>query len=723
MSGDFSGHAHRNRSCKHPAVHGAVADLSSCCHDAREFAAQLAAIPHPFSVSVHTAENVDMDEFRAAEQEFLAQIQQRGQSSSPLEFVIVFLASHGCQWNADLFLAARNSRLADTVNVAVCDLPSNLMQGFISIDSLIRGIHQHWDGPLFVAADTCRNSPYPHLPISTRELSEGMQYRENLLCCFSTSVGAVSRDGTKHAHNPFTSALLATVFVSGTPLRSAVLNACNMLGKHEQPSCVVTKFSDVNLIPAFCELFVVAPKSKVEQLHASEQMFTSRFESALLRHRNHPKRIIVVRLQSSAEVDLSSALLLRDEVTGLSLDPEQLGGTSDLNERTLELYARIFAVWEMVAGTDGRFVDILLFEESCNHWNSSMVLLDTGSKSTDAIPVLEDSLENAAARGVSHQELFKRCQLPTFDVDLVALLTSSLRICRKNIAPRERDRARNAKETFRRRCKRLNQLITELSLFTPYYACVAMDVDGHRHVHGSFEESEWSELREVTLSILYCAIVDRWTTLYVSNASKLNGDSCAWQGIDSREIIFYNFEERAEIARRLGSGLNHSGALNIFNLVEKVLNMDTSFASPDATTSGGYSCAVGLLIGTSSGPVLIAGPIFRQSHGKSLKDLLPKDIPVNSSLDVTFVTHPAIATVPSILPRSQYSASTSRRDEATISYCHAVEYQSDSCDPTLQEVALQTTPSTSESDALPLGQNNDAFDYLFPVRSYELKQA
>jgi hypothetical protein len=232
---------------------------------------------------------------------------------------------------------------------------THLAREFISIDGLIQGIRQCWDGPLIVIADTCRNSPYPHLPISTRELCEGMQYRENLLCCFSTSVGATSTDGAKHRHNPFTLALLTCVFESGVPVRSAIQYSCNLLGKHEQPSCVVTKFPDVFLVPPFCELFVVAPTWKDDsnqQQHGHAQLYTSRFESALLRHRHHLERIVVVRLRSSVKAAECSALPLRDEVTELSLDLEQLVlGKGELNERTLELYARILAVWESAAGT------------------------------------------------------------------------------------------------------------------------------------------------------------------------------------------------------------------------------------------------------------------------------------------------------------------------------------------------------------------------------------
>ena len=81
----------------------------------------------------------------------------------------------------------------------------------------------------------------------------------------------------------------------------------------------------------------------------------------------------------------------------------------------------------------------------------------------------------------------------------VGFFVHELRFCRKRTeSAEERHRAKTLKETSHRRTKKLNRLVKELSLFTPFSACLVLDVDGRQHVYGTFTELAWRELRQVT---------------------------------------------------------------------------------------------------------------------------------------------------------------------------------------------------------------------------------
>ena len=80
--------------------------------------------------------------------------------------------------------------------------------------------------------------------------------------------------------------------------------------------------------------------------------------------------------------------------------------------------------------------------------------------------------------------------------------------------------------------------------------------------------------------------------------------------------------------------------MRVFNLVEKVLSLGTSDVSTSADAgSVSFRSTVGLLVSSASGPVLIAGPMFTQSVGKSLNSLLPENVPSDASSGTTFGCH------------------------------------------------------------------------------------
>ena len=142
-------------------------NLSSCCVGARLFAEELASIPVPFSAAVELCENPDRTSLRKAEGAFCQQLQN---ASASLEVVVIFLASHGCQLDSELFFAVSDTDVAETADRDVY-IP-HFRENFVSVNELIRRIRKHWGGPLTLIADTCRLPVYPDLLVDTRELSE-----------------------------------------------------------------------------------------------------------------------------------------------------------------------------------------------------------------------------------------------------------------------------------------------------------------------------------------------------------------------------------------------------------------------------------------------------------------------------------------------------------------------------------------------------------------------
>ena len=322
-------------------------DLSSCCNDARKIAEELRSIPAPYTADVHLCENADLATFRQTEQAFCSGIEK---STASLELVVVFLASHGVQVDSELFLAAHDTVLSEYSANAKLQLRSSC----ISVNDLVGNIRKCWNGPLVLIADTCRTSPYPELMVYTRQLAEQMHYSGNILCCFSTAIGAAANDGTSSSHSPFTSALLRCIFASGVAVRSAILDACNLLGKDEQPSCTVMKFPDVALVPVLCEVFFLAAASAStsDESNCFGQQQVRRLEQAISRHRHCMERLIVIR----SFVDGHTEFLGRCHEAGVKpMSPGLMsaGNTSVQSPaglKSTEVYAAIQAVWELAAG-------------------------------------------------------------------------------------------------------------------------------------------------------------------------------------------------------------------------------------------------------------------------------------------------------------------------------------------------------------------------------------
>jgi hypothetical protein len=314
-------------------------DLSSCCVGARLFAEELESIPVPFSAAVTLCENPDRSALRNAEAAFCQQLQD---AKASLEIVVVFVASHGCQLDAELFFAVRDTQVptdADSSNAHMAHFSEN----FMSVNKLISRIRGHWKGPLALIADTCRSPAYPDLNVKPGELSEQMSYTDSTLCCFSTAARAAANDGMDGMPNPFTTALLRCLFKSGPPLRSTILNACSMPGKDEQPSCAIMKFPDVPLIPAFCEIVYVG---KVLSDSAPQ---LDRLRKAMERHENCPDAVIAVVSSGTPDVLKS--------INEVGVSPWEIGtstGSSDgkrtLSELSITTYAKIVSAWEARSG-------------------------------------------------------------------------------------------------------------------------------------------------------------------------------------------------------------------------------------------------------------------------------------------------------------------------------------------------------------------------------------
>ena len=121
----------------------------------------------PFSAAVELCENPNHILLRKAEAAFCQQLQD---TSDSLEIVVVFLASHGCQLDAELFFAVRDTEVVETAERDVY-IP-HFRENFVSVNELVRRVRKHWGGPLALIADTCRLPVYPDLLVDTRELSE-----------------------------------------------------------------------------------------------------------------------------------------------------------------------------------------------------------------------------------------------------------------------------------------------------------------------------------------------------------------------------------------------------------------------------------------------------------------------------------------------------------------------------------------------------------------------
>ena len=317
-----------------------LSNLSSCCVGARLFAGELESMPAPFSAAVTLCENPDRTALRNAEATFCQQLQD---ASASLELVVVFVASHGCQLDAELFFAVRDTQVPTGADGSNPHMP-HFRENFVSVNKLISRIRVLWKGPLALIADTCRSPAYPGLNVETGELSEQISYTESILCCFSTAARAAANDGMDGMPNPFTAALLRCLFNPGAPLRSTILDACTMLGKEEQPSCAILKFSDVPLIPAFCEILHVG------SVCPDSSQLLLKLRKAVDRHQNAPDALIVVVASGN-----NSDVFQRIEDAGVSswkfeASTGSSNGKKVFSKISSETYARIICAWEARSG-------------------------------------------------------------------------------------------------------------------------------------------------------------------------------------------------------------------------------------------------------------------------------------------------------------------------------------------------------------------------------------
>jgi serine/threonine protein kinase len=317
-------------------------NLSSCCVGARLFAQELKSIPVPFSAFVEVCENPDRAALRNAEAAFCQQLQD---ASASMEIVVVFVASHGCQLEAELFFAVRDTEVTEAADAD--EYIPHFRENFVNVNELIHRIRKHWKGPLAVIADTCRSSAYPDLSVATRELSEQIPYTESILCCFSTAARATASDGMEGMPNPFTRALLQCLFKSGAPLRSTILNACTMLGKDEQPSCAIMKFPDVPLIPAFCKIVYVG------NVYPDNSQLLLRLRKAMEHHQNSPEAVMVVVTSGKTPDRLQT---LRS-IEGAGISPWEFEATTGSScgkqiwsELSIETFAKVVSAWEARSG-------------------------------------------------------------------------------------------------------------------------------------------------------------------------------------------------------------------------------------------------------------------------------------------------------------------------------------------------------------------------------------
>jgi len=268
--------------------------LSNCSRDAHYMASHLRqAVPTAQSGVqnvVHCCDNVTKLEFESAFASFESELANVSASSGPPDLVILFLASHGFQVDADVFVAFKDTHLGGSMQAE----PRQCMaETCIDVALLINRIKLGYPGPLALIMDACRISPIPNLALHLTSLANRSNHPSNTLVCFSTCAGGVAADGGPLQHSPFFSALIRKLTVAEMSIRSAVDAACNLLGRDQGSVCVTFHpFTDVCLVPKMIDLLVIGGSTGCEADVASGQVGLVKF--ALERQSGRGDRIVVI---------------------------------------------------------------------------------------------------------------------------------------------------------------------------------------------------------------------------------------------------------------------------------------------------------------------------------------------------------------------------------------------------------------------------------------------
>ncbi len=266
---------------------GQLADLHSCCNDARALASTVYRLTPLSGASVHCYEDIGRDEYLAGIQAFLDDVKRH----PSIELIFVFMASHGFQLDSDVFLALRTTQaVPETIANDQTLLRAHLQHQTIDVHALIERIHACWTGPLAVIVDACRTAPIPELALTPSLQFNKADFPSNTLVCYSTSAGHESVDGVDDAHSPFVVSLLGRIACPGITIRSAVDFACNSLDLTEKPTHISVKFSDTCVVPYLVELFCIERRIGGSAL----ELMLARIWTSLRRSMLHRAHVAVV---------------------------------------------------------------------------------------------------------------------------------------------------------------------------------------------------------------------------------------------------------------------------------------------------------------------------------------------------------------------------------------------------------------------------------------------
>jgi hypothetical protein len=268
--------------------------LSNCSRDAHCLASHLRrAVPTAQSCIenvVHCCDNVTKLEFESAFASFESELGNLSASSGTPDLVILFLASHGFQLDADVFVAFKDTLLGESMQA---EPRQCLTETCIDVALLTNRIKLGYSGPLAVIIDACRISPIPNLALHLTSLANRSNYPSNTLVCFSTCAGGVAADGGPLQHSPFFAALIQKLAVAEMSIRSAVDAACNLLGRDQGSVCVTFHpLKDVCLVPKMIDLLVIGdPTGSHPDVVAAQ---VGLVQSALERQSGRSDRIVVI---------------------------------------------------------------------------------------------------------------------------------------------------------------------------------------------------------------------------------------------------------------------------------------------------------------------------------------------------------------------------------------------------------------------------------------------
>ena len=175
-----------------------VSELDNPVNDAKGMAAALRRLGFTMVVEL---ENATRDQMGRA-------LKDLGDLTEGAEWVIVFFAGHGIEFNGMSYLIPVDAALKRDTHVE--DEAIALSRVMAKVDAASRiGL---------IILDSCRNNPFAARMVrsagATRSLASGLAPVEpdgNVLVAFSAKHGTTAEDGTGSKHSPFTEALLTHI--------------------------------------------------------------------------------------------------------------------------------------------------------------------------------------------------------------------------------------------------------------------------------------------------------------------------------------------------------------------------------------------------------------------------------------------------------------------------------------------------------------------------------